>query len=232
MYGIRGTEVDIRRTDQKERVRREFLLLLVAILPLQVIYPVLSGGPAERPAMVLFFSLILIAGVWIMRGSRRRFLMAAILTLVSLELLWTSLWSAAASLLPFGEFFFFFVLIILTGRNVSTFIRTDMMLPDLLLATTSLFLLTGTALGLGLYLVNGLYPVSAISGMGNIGLSGYLAAGISILTTNGTGMIIFGQSPPLVMVVTQLGMIGGVLLIIFTIGKIVAVLVKKEAFDE
>lgn len=232
MNGIRGDEGEFRMIDQNERVRQEFLLLLVTILPLQVIYPVLAGGAADRPAMILFSSLILVAGVWIMRGSRRRFLMAAILTLVSLELLWISLWPAASSLFPLGQYFLLFFLIILTGQSVSTFIRTDLMLPDLLLAAISLFLLTSTALGLGLYLMSGFYPVSASGAVGNIGLSGYLTAGIAILTTNGAGTILSGEAHPLVRVITQFGMIGGVLLITLIIGKIVAAMVKKEGSDE
>jgi hypothetical protein len=226
----RKGEKESRMTDQGERVRHEFLLILLATLPLQVIYPVFSGGSGDRPVIVLFFSLILISGVWIMRGIRRRFLMAAILTLVSLELLWISLWPAAASLLPAGEFCVLLFLLILSRWSISTFIKTDLTPPDLLLAATSLFLLTGTTLGLLLFLMSGLYPAPASGGMGT-SLSVYLAAGISILTMNGSGLIL-NEEVPLVRVGFLLGMIGGVLMIVLTIGKMVVALAKKDGPGE
>lgn len=216
------------RPDQIERDRQDFLLLLLMMLPLQVIYPVLSGGPGQRLVLALFFSLILIAGVWVMRGSKRRFLMATILTLVSLELIWVSLWQAAASLLPLGELCLLFFLIILSGRYLATFIRTDLPLYDLLIAATALFLLTGTVLGLGLYLLSGLYPAQSPGLTDMADLPGSLSAGITILTTNGAGLITGNSSMPLIRVVSNLGMIWGILLISLIIAKICARVYKKE----
>ena len=231
MYGIRGNEDKIESSAGRERVLHEFLLLLVTILPLQVIYPVLSGSAMERPLLVLFFSLILLSGVWIMRGSRRRFLMAAILTLVSLELLWSSLWPAAAPLLLLGEFCLLLLLFILVGRSIGTFIRTDLKISDLLLIIAALFLLTGTTLGLSLYLLGSLYPVTGSGGPEIISLPGYLTAGISILTLQGAGTILSVHTPPLVRVVMNLGMIGGILLVILAIGKVVIALQNRNGAE-
>jgi hypothetical protein len=64
--------------------------------------------------------------------------------------------------------------------------------------------------------------------MGSIGLSVYLMEGISILTLNGAGVILSAQTPPLVRVVIQIGMISGVLLVTLTIGRIVTALTKKQ----
>ena len=229
MYHMGGAGEEGGTGDLQDRDRQEFLLLLVTLLPLQIIYPVLSGGPSERPGMVLFFSLLLIAGVWIMRGSRSRFLMAAILTLVSLELLWISLWPAASSLLVMGEFFLLMFLILLAGRMVSTFIRTSLPVTDLLIAATSLFFLIGTILGLGLYLISGIYPAGSTGIPGNTDLASSLSMGIAILTTNGTILTGTGQVLPLIRVVCVLGMIGGILLITLIIGKIGSVLLKKDS---
>ena len=228
MYDIRGTGENRETGDQRDRDRQDFLILLVTLLPLQVIYPVLSGGSSDRPVVILFFSILLIAGVWVMRGSRRRFLMAAILALVSLELLWISLWPAASSLLIFGEFCLLLLLLILTGRSLSTFIRTDLPVTDLIIAATSLFLLAGTDLGLGLHLIGSLYPAGSGTIAGSADLASSLLAGIAILTTNGASLTTSGQTLPLIRVVSMLGMIGGVLLITLIIGKTGAALLKKE----
>jgi hypothetical protein len=226
MYDNWGTGNSGGSDGQQERDRQEFLILLVTLLPLQVIYPVLSGGPSERPVLVIFFSLLLVAGVWIMRGSRRRFLMAAIFTLVSLELLWISLWPAASSLILLGEFCLLLLLVILTGRILSTFIRTDLPVPDLLIAAVSLFLLTATVLGLGLFLVSGFSPAGTSSGS-ELALS--LTNGISLITANGMMLTAPGQGLALSRVISALGMIGGILLITLVIGKIGSALRKKEA---
>jgi hypothetical protein len=209
--------------DNYGRDRQEFLLILLSLLPLQVIYPVLSGNYTERLMMIFFFSIILIAGVWIMRGSRRRFLMAAILTLVSLELLWISLWPAAASLLVLGEFCLLLFLLILAGRSISLFIRTRLSVFDLLMAGASLYLLLGTVIGICLHLVYGLYPGSAA-----LDLAWSLWAGMTVLTSNGLLLPVTVQSFPLFRVISMLGMICGILLICLIIGKIAAEFCKKS----
>jgi hypothetical protein len=223
MY-IRATG-DTNRIDPNERDRQDFLLLLLMMLPLQVIYPVLSDGPAGQMSLTLFFSCILIGGLWLMRGARRRFLMASILVLVSLELIWVSLWQAAASLLPLGEFCLLLFLIILSVRYITIFVRTDLPVYDLLLAGSALFLLIGALLGITLYLLTGLYPAS-LTGH-ETDLPGALSDGIAILTTNDSG-ITAGDSMPLIRVVSGLGMIGGILLIALLIAKIGLNLNKKE----
>jgi membrane-associated HD superfamily phosphohydrolase len=215
MYGISHGQDGSSISDLNDRDRKEFLLVLIALLPLQVIYPTLSKSPAAHLMMILFFSVILVAGLWIMRGSRQRFLLTAILTLVSLELMWISLWPAAASLLILGEFCLLLVLIMLTGRNISMFIRTCLSVPDLLMAGASLLLLTGTVIGLSLNLVAALSPDA-----GSYDLAWSLRAGIALLTTNGNMIDIPGSNMPLSGVISILGMIGGVLLICLIIGKI------------
>ncbi len=218
MYGLSGNLPDELSDDQNEGDRQNFLLLLLMMLPLQVIYPVLAGGQAGQISLTIFFSFILVAGLWLMRGSRRRFLMAAILVLVSLELIWVSLWQAAASLLPLGEFCLLLFLIILSGLYLITFIRTRLPVLDLLLAAAALFLLIGTVLGLALYLFSGLYPGSATGARAYSDLPEALSDGIAILTTNGSGIIV-GGSMPLLRIVSSFGMIGGVLLIALLIAK-------------
>lgn len=228
MYESVGEAKRVSGPDQNERDRQDFLLLLLMMLPLQVIYPVLSGGSAQRPVLVVFLSLILIIGVWVMRGSRKKFLTAAILTLVSLELIWVSLWQAASSLLPLGEFCLLLFLLLLSERYLALFIRTHLPVYDLLLAAAALFLLIGTWFGLGLFLVSSLYPVSALGIAGGTDLSGFLYAGMLILTTNGGGLPMSSIPPPLLRVVSNLGMIGGILLISVIIAKIGARFYKKE----
>ena len=228
MYGLAGNLPDVSGVDQNERDRQNFLLLLLMMLPLQVIYPVLAGGQAGQISLTFFFSFILVAGLWLMRGSRRRFLMAAILVLVSLELIWVSLWQAAASLLPLGEFCLLLFLIILSGQYLILFIRTELPVLDLLLAGAALFLLIGTLLGMGLYLLAGLYHGSVTGAQADSDLPGALSDGIAILTTNGSG-IIAGGPMPLLRIVSSLGMIGGILLIALLIAKTGISLNKKES---
>ncbi|MDD1727983.1 MAG: hypothetical protein LUQ50_02800 [Methanospirillum sp.] len=208
--------------DESDRDRQDFLLLFLMMLPLQVIYPVLSGF-SERVILVLFFSLILVLGVWLMRGSRHRFLIAAILALISLELIWVSLWHAASSLLPLGEFTLLLFLVILSGRYLLVFIRTELPVYDLFIAAAALCLLLGTILGLGIYLLTGLYPASALT---KPDLAQALTSGISIITTNGAG-VVMDDPLPLVRVISALGMIGGVLLIALFIAKIGVWFYKK-----
>ena len=215
-------------SDQRDRDRQDFLIILLSLLPVQVLYPVLATGSVERPAMVIFFSLLLLSGVWVMRGSRRRFLLTAILALVSLELLWVSLWPAASSLLPLGQFCIMLLLIILTGRFVMIFIRTDLQISDLLPAAASLYLLAGTMLGLGVYLLQGLYPSWESCQNSGGDLSGSLLAGVSMLTSSGSGLSSCDASLPLIRIVSVLGMICGVLLLSLVIGKIGTGFLKKE----
>jgi len=228
MYGSAGSRYDESGVDQNEHDRQNFLLLLLMMLPLQVIYPVLAGGQAGQISLTLFFTFILVTGLWLMRGSRRRFLMAAILVLVSLELIWVSLWQAAASLLPLGEFCLLLFLIVLSSQYLIIFIRTGLPVPDLLLAAAALFMLIGTVLGLALYLLSGLYPGSATEGQVSSDLPGSLSEGIAILTTNGSGTV-SGGSMPLVRIVSSLGMIGAILLIALLIAKTGIALTKKES---
>lgn len=222
MHDIRETSTDASLSVRLEKDRQEFLILLVSLLPLQVIYPVLSGGASERPAMIIFFSFFLFAGVWLMRGSRHRFLMSAILTLVSLELIWMSLWPAASSLIFFGELCLLLLMIMVTGRAVSTYIRTALPVPDLLLGAATLFLLAGTILGIGLYLISGFSPAGA-----GLNLAVSLSNGLSLVTTSGAVYPMTDQEPALIRVVSTLGMIMGVLLLALVIGKIGAALVQK-----
>jgi len=228
MYGLAGNRYDESGVDQNEYDRQNFLLLLLMMLPLQVIYPVLAGGQAGKISLTLFFTFILVTGLWLMRGSRRKFLMAAILVLVSLELIWVSLWQAAASLLPLGEFCLLLFLIVLSSQYLIIFIRTGLPVPDLLLAAAALFMLIGTVLGLALYLLSGLYPGSATGAQVGSDLPGSLSEGIAILTTNGSGTISAG-SMPLVRIVSSLGMIGAILLIALLIAKTGIALTKKES---
>ncbi len=222
MHEIRDPSTDASVSARLEKDRQEFLILLVSLLPLQVIYPVLSGGASERPAMIIFFSFILFAGVWLMRGSRHRFLMSAILTLVSLELIWMSLWPAASSLIFFGELCLLLLMIMVTGKAISTYIRTALPVPDLLLGAATLFLLTGTILGIGLFLISGFYPAGT-----GINLAFSLSTGLSLVTTSGTVYPMPYQDLALIRVVSTLGMIMGVLLITLVIGKIGAAFIKK-----
>lgn len=212
---------------EQDRDRQEFLLLLLTLLPLHLVFPVLSGGPSGRLMMILFCSLLLIAGVWIMRGSRRKFLMTAILTLVSLELYWISLWPAASSLLILGEFSLLLVLLIITGKVSETFIRTSLPVTDLLIAAAALFLVTGTILGLGLFLVSCLGPGGPGPG-DEAAFSSSLAAGVSLLTLNGMMTGTPGHSLPLGGVLSTVGMISGVILFSLVTGKIGSAFLKKE----
>ncbi|PWR70605.1 hypothetical protein [Methanospirillum lacunae] len=227
MYGLVGKQTDKSSVDKTEDDRQNFLLLLLMMLPLQVIYPVLSGGQTGQVSLTLFFSLILITGLWLMRGSRRRFLIAAILVLISLELIWVSLWQAATSLLPLGEFCLLLFLIILSGRYLAIFIRTKLPVHELLLAATALFLLIGTILGISLYLISTLYHGSTTGVRVDIDLPQALFEGIAILTANGSGGVA-GESMPLLRVVSSLGMIVGILFIALLIAKIVTNLYKYE----
>lgn len=226
MYGLAGKQKTESGDDKNEADRQNFLLLLLMMLPLQVIYPVLSKGQAGQVSLTLFCSLILITGLWLMRGSRRRFLMAAILVLISLELIWVSLWQAAASLLPLGEFCLVLFLIILSGRYLAIFIRTELPVHELLLAATALFLLIGTILGMSLYLISALYHGSISGVSADVDLSEALFEGIAILTANGFGSPT-GESMPLTRVISSLGMIGGILFIALLIAKIGANLTKN-----
>lgn len=227
MYGLTGKQKYESGVDKNEDDRQNFLLLLLMMLPLQVIYPVLSKGQAGQVSLTLFFSLILITGLWLMRGSRRRFLMAAILVLISLELIWLSLWQAAVSLLPLGEFCLLLFLIILSGRYIAIFIRTKLPVHELLLAATALFLLIGTILGMSLYLISTLFHGSTTGVSVDTDLPEALFEGIAILTSNGSGCLA-GESMPLLRVISSLGMIGGVLFIALLIAKIVINLNNNE----
>ncbi len=227
MYILPGKESGGSGSDQSDRDRQDFLFLLLSLLPLQVLYPVLATGSTEKPAIILFLSLLTLFGVWVMRGSRKRFLLVAILALVSLEMLWVSLWPAASSLLPVGFFCILLLLVILTSRFVMLFITTDLSLMDLLPAAASLYLLAGTMLGLGMFLLRGLYPVrdSCMSNLGD--LTGSFQAGVAILTLQGPDLPSCDATLPLVRIVSILGMIFGVLLTSLVIGKIGAGFLKK-----
>lgn len=224
MYGVQDSRAGHTGPDQEDRDRQEFLLILLMLLPLHVIYPVLPGVAMQRSAMILFFSVILIAGVWIMRGSRRRLLLTAILTLVSLELLWISLWPAAASLQVLGEFCMVLFLLVLCGRIVPVFVRTSLPVIDLLIAGVSLLLLAGTGTGISLHMVAAFYPYA-----GSPDLAGSLWTGMAIITNNGALALPLagGQVPPLMRVIILIGMIGGFLLFTLIIGKIGARILKK-----
>ncbi len=231
MYGLAGNRSNESEVDQNMHDRQDFLLLLLMMLPLQVIYPVLAGGQAGQISLTFFLSFILIAGLWLMKGSRRRFLMAAILVLVSLELIWVSLWQAAAPLLSLGEFCFILFLIVLSSRYLLIFIRTELPVHDLLIAATALFLLIGTLIGMSLYLVSGLYHGSTPEIQTDSDLPVALSDGIAILTTNGPG-VLTKDSMPLVRIVSSLGMIGGILLIALLIGKIGIQLKKLRGISD
>jgi hypothetical protein len=224
-FCMTGAPHSLTGPDQSDRDRQEFLLVLLMLLPVHVIFPVLPGAALQRSAMILFFSFILLAGVWIMRGSRRRFLLTAILTVVTLELFWISLWPAAASLLILGEFCLVIFLIVLSGRIIQVFIRTTLPLIDLFIAGISLILLEGTFLGILIHLVGVFQPYT-----GSPDLAGSLWGGIALLTGNASLLLpLSGQVSPLLKVISLFGMIGGLLLLALIIGKIGAQMMKKES---
>lgn len=211
-----------------DRDRQDVISLLLALLPIQILYPVLASGPSGTVAMVLFLSLLAVCGVWVMRGSRRRFLLTAILSLVSLELLWVSLWPAATSLQPLGQSCILFLLFILSGRFLLIFARSRLPVLELLPAAGVLYLLFGTMAGLGIYLLRGLYQTASTCGPGWSDLAGSLFSGISLITLNSAGLTPCDAALPLIRIIYMLGMITGVLLLALVIGKTAACLLKKE----
>jgi hypothetical protein len=213
---------------QCDRDRQDVISLLLALLPIQILYPVLASGPSGTVAMVLFLSLLAVCGVWVMRGSRRRFLLTAILSLVSLELLWVSLWPAATSLQPLGQSCILFLLVILSGRYLLIFVRSRLPLLELLPAAGVLYLLFGTMAGLGIYLVRGLYQAASTCGPGWSDLAGSLFSGVSLITLNSAGLLPCDTALPLIRIIHMLGMIAGVLLFALVIGKTGVCLLKKE----
>lgn len=213
---------------QCDRDRQDVISLLLALLPIQILYPVLASGTSGMVAMVLFLSLLAVCGVWVMRGSRRRFLLTAILALVSLELLWVSLWPAATSLLPLGQSCILFLLAILSGRFILIFARSRLPVLELLPAAGVLYLLFGTMAGLGIYLIRGLYQAASTCGPGWSDLAGSLFSGVALMTMQSTGLSDCDAALPLIRIIHMLGMITGVLLFALVIGKTVTCLQKKE----
>lgn len=225
MKGVQSNQSASAGPNRSDRDRQEFLLLLLVLLPLHLIFPVLSGAALQHSAMILLFSSILLVGVWIMRGSRKRFLLSAILTVVTLELLWISFWPAAAPLLILGEFCLVLFLTFLSGRILQIFIRTSLPVIDLLIAGLSLLLLMGTLFGILIHLVGVVNPY-----IGAPDLGGSLWGGIAIMTCNGSLLLPLssGQAPPLLKVISLFGMIGGFLLLTLIIGKIGAEFQNKK----
>lgn len=213
--------------DPGDRDRQDLVVLLVALLPIQILYPVLASGPSGTAAMVLFLSLLAVCGVWVMRGSRRRFLLTAILALVSLELLWVSLWPAATSLLPLGQACILVLLLILSGRVLLLFARSQLPALELLPAAGVLYLLVGTLAGMGIYVIRGVYP-AASCGTGGSDLAGSLFSGVALITLQSTGLSDCDAALPLIRIIHMLGMIAGVLLFALVIGKVGACFLKKE----
>ncbi|HWQ67773.1 MAG TPA: hypothetical protein VN372_13015 [Methanospirillum sp.] len=211
-------------SSEQDAFRQGFLFLLIGLLPLLLVYPVLAGSSQfSLPVLILFLSFLLVTGVWVMRGARHRFLLSGILCLVSLELLWVSIWAAAPQLLIIGQFCVLLFLILLLGWSVAAFLRFESVVSDLFIAMAVLYLLSGTVLGFSLFLFDS-STTAVQTGPGGSLLASGLFSGIAILTLQGGS--ISGQDP-LTRVIIMLGMLWGILLLVMSISRITLIMLKK-----
>ena len=207
----------------EENRSRDLPLILTILIPLVAIIPVLPPDFGFRYLVVLFLTVFFCVGVYCMRHDRRRFLTACILALISVELFWVSLWSAASSLFIYGELFLLLFLIYQIHHLIPDFIDADGDIWQVFSYCIALVLLGGMACGTGLHLADlvsrpGYYEISSLHN--SYGQA--VTVGILIILHGG------GVNPTSALsgLILIIGSLCGFLLLIVSIGKIVMVFKK------
>jgi hypothetical protein len=223
---MEGEKQFIRRYyHQQEREKNNSLFLLLSMLPLLILYPVLTG----ELIFSLFITFILCTGVFIFRGKRHSFLLSCILAIVSLEIIWTSLFSGGTLFRAWGEFFAALLIVQVTMAVLQDFIRSTLRVEDLLLSALALVLSSVILFGLGYHLLdlqNASSFHSALDYDPMTALPACLFFSTSTLVPIGSGAVY--PASPMTMILTGVEMIWGFLLLALITARLAATWIKKE----
>ncbi|HPY60292.1 MAG TPA: hypothetical protein PLG55_06185 [Methanospirillum sp.] len=208
------------------KIWNDLPVLFLALVPMLIIVPVLPPDPSSRPFILIFLTLLFIAGIYGMRGSRRRFLLSCILALIAIETFWVSVWPSASSLFLPAEFFLLLFLGHMTGYLVLEMVSSDGGIMDIISGTAVLVMIGGIMLGTGLHLSawisrTALYDPALLHST----FARSLPEGVMHLTWGGEYS---SGTSPLTTVLLMTGSVCGFLILALAAGKIAGYYCKKS----
>ncbi len=218
MYASRG----------RHKIWHDYLLLLLALIPMVIIVPVLPGVPSSRPVILIFLTIFFIAGIYVMRGDRRRFLISCILALIAIETFWVSVWSVAASLFVPAEFFFLLFLVHQTRYHFQGLFlaSSEGSILDIMSGVSALIMIGGMMLGTSLHLA-GLIGRTILDDplLLHTSFARALPEGVLVLIRGGGNV---SDVTPLGMVLLMVGSVYGFILLALSAGKIASYYIKNS----
>lgn len=225
MGWIKGSEEESNESI-RDRFHKDTVLILTVLLPLLILAPVLPSGTTGRTLTVLLLSLLLISGVYTMRGRKRQFLLASIFSLITLELLWVSVLGSATGLFVPAEGVLLLFLTHQTIYRTILFLQVKGNPAEMLICGSSLLILASLTVGTGMHLSSLFGQQTILYDQASLvsDLIGFFLTGTSVVTTSGYTT----DSSRLTLVMSALGSLSGFLLLALITAKVMTAYIRMR----